>query len=86
MTIEERLSKIEKDIENFRLAKDVVQTESFRRRLLQEIISAGTVSTATTSDMNELVSAVPATVAKDFPKKVRVNIDGTFYYIGLQDV
>lgn len=86
MTIEERLTKLEKENEDLRLARDVVFTESLRKRLLQNTIFAGIISTSLT-DINE-TTIVPVgggnvTHAEAFDKKVRVSIDGTEYWFGL---
>ena len=86
MTVDERLSKLEKQIEDLRLERDVVHSESLKKRVLQGVINAGIKSAATDTDVNESVVAVPAIVARAFDAKVRVEIDGTAYYIGLQNV
>lgn len=86
MTTEERLVKLEKQLEDLLLARDVVFTESLRKRLLQNTIFAGITSTSLT-DINETTN-VPGgggnvTHAEAFDKKVRVTIDGTDYWVGL---
>lgn len=84
--VRQQLDKLQKQIDELRQATDVINVESLRKRVFQEIISAGVISTATTSDVNESVPTVPATVAKDYNKKVRVEIDGVPYYLGLYNV
>lgn len=86
MTDKERIEKLEKQVEDLKLARDTVFTESLKKRVLQNIIFAGIISTSLT-DINE-TTVIPAgggsvTHAEAFDKKVRVEIDGVPYYLGL---
>lgn len=86
MTTEERISKLEKELEDIRFERDVVHTESLRKRVLQGIMEAG-IKDSTLTDINTTttVGSTPSDVAHasvyDF--RLRVVIDGTPYYIGL---
>lgn len=83
MTTEERLTKLEKEIEALRLVNDVVHSESLKKRVLQGVINGGVKSSASTSDINVAVTVLPATVARSHTAKMLVQIDGTNYYLGL---
>ena len=90
MSLEDEVKQLKKEVEELRLANDVIFTESLRRRLLQNTIFAGVISTSLT-DINETTSgSIPAgggnysvTHAEAFDKKVRITIDGADYWLGL---
>lgn len=86
MTLEDEVKQLKKELEDIKLGRDVVFTESLRRRLLQNVVFAGITSTSL-ADINEttVVAAVPGNVihAEAFDKKVKVNIDGSDYWLGL---
>ena len=86
MTTDERISKLENCIENLRLATDVVFTESARKRIFEDVISAG-IKDNTLTDLNTTtnIAATPSSVthASPYDFRLRVIIDGVPYYIGL---
>lgn len=90
MTTEERLSKLEKEIQDIRLATDVQFTESLRRRVVQDVIFAG-ISDTTLLDLNE-TTAIPiggggsVLHTEPYDKRLRITVDGTDYFIGLYNV
>lgn len=89
MTVEERLQKLETELENLRLAKDVIQTESLRARVLQDVVQSGVLDTTLTA-LNGTTS-VPAgggsvLHAKQYNKRLLVYIDKIPYYIGLYNI
>lgn len=86
MTTEERITKLEKELEDIRLERDVVHSESLRKRVLQGIIESG-IRDTTLTDINTTtaVAATPSNVshASTYDFRLRVIIDGNPYYIGL---
>lgn len=77
---------LEKLVNDIRQGRDVIFTESLRKRLLQNTVFAGVTSTSL-DDINE-TTAVPGgggnvTHAEAYDKKVKVIIDGTEYWLGL---
>ncbi|MBL4621026.1 MAG: hypothetical protein JKY89_01370 [Immundisolibacteraceae bacterium] len=86
MTVEERLQKLEKELADMRLAKDVVYTESIRARVLEDAVLSGILDTTMTAlNGSTTVSAFPTTInyAKQFDKRLLVYIDKIPYHIGL---
>ena len=86
MTTEERISKLEKELEDIRLENDVVHSESLKKRVLQSVIQAG-IKDSTLTDINTTttVSSTPSNVlhASTYDFRLRVTLDGVPYYIGL---
>lgn len=84
MTIEERLAKLEKEIEDLRQARDIVFAESARKRL--SLIGTETIDTDVT-DINgsTVIGAGGGTVNHPavYDKKVRVLIGGSIYELGV---
>lgn len=88
MTIEERLSKLEKQVEDMRFARDIVNSESIKKHIVHDVISAGTKDdTLTTINHTTTVPAGGGSVnhASSYDHRLEVEIDGTIYYIGLYD-
>lgn len=89
MTLEERVTQLEKALEDIRLERDVVHSESLKKRVIQNIIQSG-VRDATLGDINTTtnVAAVPSNVshASVYNFRLRVIVDGNPYYIGLYEV
>lgn len=81
--------EFEAKLETFRQARDVVFTESLKRRVFEDIIHAGVQDTDTT-DINTTTSigagGGDVTAATPYDTRLRVQIDGTDYYIGLYEV
>lgn len=88
MTPQERkeFEDLKKLVKDMQLGRNLINTESLKRQVFEDIISAGVLNTATTSDTNVTIPATPATVARQYNHKVRVTIDGADYYIGLYNV
>lgn len=86
MTPEQRIDRLERIIEAMRWGRDIEFQEQLRRRALQEAILAGVIDQATSSNINQTITAVPAAAPDPFDKRLRVVIDGTPYYIGLYNV
>lgn len=88
MTTEERLSKLEKELEDIRFERDVIHSESLKKRVLQGTVVAG-IKDTTLDDINTTttVAATPQGVAHaaiyDF--RLRITVDGIPYYIGLYE-
>lgn len=86
MTTEERISKLEKELEDIRLENDVVHSESLKKRVLNNVLEAGIRDTTLTAiNTTTAVAAVPTNVphASVYDFRLRVTIDGVPYYIGL---
>lgn len=84
-----RIDDLEKKVSDIQEARDVSFSESIRKRVLEDIISAGVIDT-TLTDLNETTS-VPSgggnvSHAEPYDRRLRVTIDGTDYYIGLYQV
>lgn len=83
------IDDLQKQINELRNGASVEQTESLRRRVLQDIISAGTIdSTLTGINETTVVDAGGGNVDHGAPydRRQRVEIDGVDYYIGLYNV
>jgi hypothetical protein len=86
---DQQLKVLERMIKDIREAKDIPFAESFKRQYLEDIISAGLVDNATSNEnTSTTVSAIPTTVnhPAQYDKRVKVEIDGTEYYIGLYNL
>lgn len=84
MNPEQRIAELERIVEDMRQGRDIVFLEQTKRLALFAAIQAGVKSDGT--DLNQSVGAAQAfTAPLEFDKKVRVEIDGAFYYLGLYD-
>lgn len=87
--LEQKIEQLEKQIADIRLAKDIVYTESVRKQVLDDAVRAG-IKDDDTSDINTTtaVASTPSNVthATPYDRRLRINIDGADYYIGLYNV
>jgi hypothetical protein len=86
--LQQRIEDLERLVASIRAGEDVQTLENFRRRTLFDIISAGVVSTPTSNE--QVTTSVPVgggnvSHAKQYDKRVYVDIDGSNYYIGLYE-
>lgn len=76
-------------LNDIRLGEDVVFTESLRKRVLENVLLSENVD-STVLDINDTqsVASTPQDVsfAKEYDKRLKLNIDGIDYYIGLYNV
>ena len=80
-----KLDEAVKLLQDIRLSKDVVFKESILKRIIgvEQYLTAGAITTASTSDLNEsFAPGAGAVVARDFTHKAVITIDGTDNYIG----
>lgn len=85
--LEKRVQDLERIVNELINVNNVPFIENIRRRSLQEAIKAGTVDNASSADINQSVNGTdPFTSPKAYNKKVRVDVDGTAYYIGLHNI
>jgi hypothetical protein len=86
MNLEEEVKKLQRQIDELRTAKNIEFTESLKKHVVFDVISAG-VNDATLSGINDstVVPAGGGTVdhAAPYDRRLRVIIDGADYYIGL---
>lgn len=80
----QEFENMKKQIADLIEARNVVFTESIRKRLLDDYIETGVAEDP--DDVNVLVAATPATVAKQFSKQIEVNIGGVNYLIGVYTI
>lgn len=86
--IEKRFKELEQQIRNLREARDVVQTESIRSRVLEDVIT-GTVVANPDAALDQAVAeggSASYIVAAEYDKQVTVTVDGTDYKIGLYNI
>ena len=87
--IEAKFAELEKRLDDIENARSVSQTESIRKRVLQDIISAGVIDSPTSSEnTSTTVPGGGGTVnhPAQYDLRVRVTIDGADYYVGLYNV
>lgn len=84
-----KIAELERKVEAMRTGQDIEFQETLRRRTFQDLISAGTVDTATTGNILQAVNeggSATYNVADEFDFRLRVEVDGTDYYVGLYSV
>lgn len=76
-------------LKRMQLGEDVIFSESLRKRIFEDVILAENID-STLTDINATtnvpVGGGDVTHAKSFDKRLRVNIDGSDYYIGLYNI
>jgi hypothetical protein len=86
MNLEERVKKLEEELEEMRMARDVVFSESIKKHITFNLIESG-VHDTTLTDINTTteVASTPSYVthASPYDRRLRIKIDGATYYIGL---
>ena len=81
--LQKQVNDLQKQIDDIRQAKDVVFTESAKRRVFQNVLSAG-VKDTTLTGINQSVGGTDAfTSARAYTARLRIVVDGNPYYIGL---
>lgn len=81
-----KIAELEKQVQAMRGGEDIELSENIRRRTLQDIISAGVQTTASTGNVLQAVNEGATgtyNVTKAASKALRVTVDGTDYYLGL---
>lgn len=90
MTPEDK-QKLEQALEllkSIQIASDVVFSESVRKRVVKDKVGFTTDNVAaTTANINQSVGDIEAfTSPKKFDKRLKIDLDGVKYYIGLYNV
>lgn len=91
--IEKAIANIQKQIDDLRQAADVEQTQSIRRRILQDIVRSGVIDN-TLTDINDTTTInVPDAGGtfnvfhtEQYDRRALIYIDNVPYYIGLYNV
>ncbi len=80
-----QLRSLSKTVDDMRHVRDVVFSESLRRRTLNDVIFAGVIENPGDANESSAIGPGGGTVnhAETYDKKVLVEIDGSSYYIGL---
>lgn len=87
--LQRKLDDLQRQIDDIRRGADIEMSEGIRRRTIVDIITGGTVDTASTSNILKSVNEAGAStysVAKAFNKRMRIEHEGSAYHIGLYDV
>lgn len=85
--LEARVAELEKMVRALQEGTDVPFTETLKRRTLQDVILSGVRDTATTSNINQSIAGTdPFTSPRSFNHRLRVEVDGNPYYVGLYNV
>jgi hypothetical protein len=85
----QEFENMKKELANIRQASDIVFSESLKKRILDDYIESGVTDNATTGE--NATTVVPPTGgnvlhAKQYDKRVRVQIGASTYYIGLYEI
>lgn len=85
--LEARVAELERIVRAMQEGADVPFTETLKRRTFQDVILSGVRDTASTSNINQSVLGTdPFTSPKAYNHRLRVEVDGNPYYVGLYSV
>lgn len=83
--LENRITELERKVDSIRRTTDIEFTESMRRNVIDEVIFAGVVDSA--SAINQSIGAAQSfSSPKSYNARVLVEIDNVKYYIGLHEL
>lgn len=84
--IDRQIEELKRKLEAIRSGQDIENIENMRRRALEGAMIAGVIDNPTANELQSTVIGVGGGTVEHcepYDKRLRVEIDGTAYYIGL---